>query len=185
MLLHSSFFSPSSGISTSCTESRPPPMQLHHSDCRHGVSLGSPPAFVITGASFESPPLPFYKPFILTGASSGSPPRLSTSHLLLQLLHSEVHLGSLRAILRYWRFTWKSTVILGTSLGSTHPRLSMIHIRHCWRKNLSRKCFIWRHSTFYGLCTWHSPSGVFMALPEPFIEVVERTHDSIVAHTNI
>ena len=121
---------------------------------------------LLQGASLGSPPLALYEPFVVTRCFT----RKST-------------LGSLRAIHRYWCFTWKSTVVLGTSLGSTctDPWLSTSHIRRCRRKNLSRKCSILKHSTSYGQCIRHSSSGAFMAFPEPIIEV-KRMHRSIIAY---
>ena len=99
MLLHSSFFSPSSGVSTSCAESPPPPMQLPHLDHCCSASLGSPPAFVLTDTSFE----------VTFGSMDHSLLRvlyfkvhswLSTSQSSFLVLHLEVHRHS-------WYFTRK------------------------------------------------------------------------------
>ena len=144
-----------------------------------GASLGSPASalyepFVITGTLLRSPPSAHYNPFVLTDASLGSPPQLSTNHSLIQVFHLEVHRS-------YRCFTSKSTIVLGTSLGSTPPRLSMSHIRNCRRKSLYGKCFVQKHSTSEGLSTWHSPSGAFMAFQESFVKI-ERTQHSIVAY---
>ena len=46
--------------------------------------------------------------------------------------------------------------IPSTSLGGTHSQFSTSRIRHCWRKNISWKCFIRKHSSSYKLCIWHS-----------------------------
>ena len=117
MLQHSTFFSPSSGISTSCAESRPPPLQLCQLDCHHGASLGSRPSAL-------------YEPFILTGASLRSPPPLSMNHSSLQLLHSEVHPR-----------LYEPFFVTGTSFGNP-PQLQVLHLevhRHSW-------CFTWKYS---------------------------------------
>ena len=95
MLLHSSFFSPTSGVWTSCVKSLPPPVRLRCLDCHRSASLGSPPTFVNTGASLENPPLALHEPFIITRASGGC---TQIPHLSFLLLHSEVlTLGSPRA----------------------------------------------------------------------------------------
>ena len=157
-------------------------LEVHPHLSLHGTSFGSPLTLVMTRClTWESTTI------VVTFASPESPPWLSMSHLSLLVLHLKVHLGSLWAICRYWCFTWNSTIVLGacTSLRSTHPRLSTSHILHCRRKNLAWKCFIWKHSTSYELCTLHSRSRAFMALLEPFVEVVERTHHSIIAYNNI
>ena len=107
--------SPSLGISTSCTESRPPPIQL----CHFSLSLrcftwksttfvvtrcftrkstfGSTSHSFITGASLRSPSSTLYEQFVVTGASLGGPPlALHEPHLSLlekepisEVFHSE------------------------------------------------------------------------------------------------
>ena len=102
----------------------------------------------------------------------------------LQVLHSEVHLqlstsnsfvtgASLGS--RPSAF-YKKFILTGTSLGSPP---SALHKPHLWlsKKDLSWKCFIRKHSTSYGLCIRHSPSGAFMALPEAFVEVENTSFD--------
>ena len=97
-------------------------------------------------------------------------------HLKVLTLGCMSHICRLQYFTRkYWPLApWAALDVLGVSLGSTHPWLFMSRIHCCRRNNLSQSWIIWKHSSSYGLCNRHSLSGGFMALPYPFVKVVER-----------